>query len=80
MGFYQLIKSINMQILYIYILSNSLIYIYIYIYIKDKSSADCGRGKTYTSCLPQKNGVQPPDDHCGDPYNTHNRECRPQPT
>ena len=47
---------------------------------KDKSSADCGRGKTYTSCLPQKNGVQPPDDHCDDPYNTHNRECRPQPT
>lgn len=48
--------------------------------VKDKSSADCGRGKTYTSCLPPKNGVQRPDDHCDDPYNTHNRECRPQPT
>uniref|UniRef100_A0A7N2MAC0 Uncharacterized protein n=1 Tax=Quercus lobata TaxID=97700 RepID=A0A7N2MAC0_QUELO len=48
--------------------------------VKDKSSADCGRGKTYTSCLPRKNGVQPPDDHCDDPYNTRNRGCRPQPT
>ena len=48
----------------------------------DKPAAECGRGmvQTYASCLPRKNGDQPPDEHCDDPYNTRNRACRPQPT
>ena len=33
MGFYQIIKSINMQILYIYTFKFMKIYIYIYIYL-----------------------------------------------
>ena len=48
----------------------------------DKPAAECGRDmvQTYASCLPRKNGDQPPDEHCDDPYNTRNRACRPQPT
>nr|POF06698.1 hypothetical protein CFP56_47071 [Quercus suber] len=48
----------------------------------DKPAAECGRDKvqTYASCLPTKNGVQPPDEHCDDPYNTRNRACRPRPS
>ncbi|KAL4620292.1 hypothetical protein ACB092_06G143000 [Castanea dentata] len=48
--------------------------------VNNESAADCGRGKPYISCIPPKNGVQPPDEHCDDPYNLRNRACRPKPT
>uniref|UniRef100_A0A7N2MBF9 Rapid ALkalinization Factor n=1 Tax=Quercus lobata TaxID=97700 RepID=A0A7N2MBF9_QUELO len=47
--------------------------------VKEKPPVNCGRGKNYIPCVPGKNGVQRPGEHCDVPYNTRNRVCRPQP-